>query len=210
MDSTFADLQKKSLVWLPEHGIGFHPAEGFDYGEDYWAEYVRRAATPVGKALTKARVDFVAKFMKGDLVDVGVGAGAFVEARNAQKKGSTWGFDINPRAVAWLGERGWLVDPWQGCASASFWDSLEHLADPAALLARVRKWVFVSLPIFRDAQHVLASKHFKPGEHVWYFTHDGFVRWMASQGWVCAGTSEVESELGREDIETFAFYRRGA
>jgi len=30
-----------------------------------------------------------------------------------------------------------------------------------------------ALPIFEGLQDVLRSKHFKPGEHVWYFTEPG-------------------------------------
>lgn len=207
MNNAFAQLQSRSLVWLPERGVGFHPAPPIDYAGDYWAEYQRRADTDIGRALTAARVELVRAYYKGDLVDVGIGAGSFVEARRLDGS-ATYGCDINPHAVDWLGERGWLWDPWQNkISAASFWDSLEHIPDPAPLLANIRKWCFVSLPIFVDGDHVLASKHYKPGEHVWYFTRDGFLGFMADHGFRCVDESYVESEIGREDIMSFAFQR---
>jgi len=71
----------------------------------------------------------------------------------------------------------------------------------------VRKWLFVSLPIFRDAEHVLRSKHFRPQEHVWYFSRDGLIYAMKQCGFDLVSESNVETELGREDIGTFAFKR---
>jgi hypothetical protein len=91
--------------------------------------------------------------------------------------------------------------------AVSLWDVLEHIPDFQPLLANVREWLFLSLPIFRDAAHVLASKHFKPDEHCWYFTRDGLVVAMNLCGFALVSESIVETELGREDIGTFAFRR---
>lgn len=87
------------------------------------------------------------------------------------------------------------------------WDSLEHIADPAALLARVRQWLFVSMPIYRDREHCLASKHFKPGEHIWYFTDAGFIRWASGLGFDLRERNRIESSIGREDVVSYSFRR---
>ena len=101
-----------------------------------------------------------------------------------------------------------LVDPHLVvCDAISLWDVLEHIPDFQALLANVREWVFVSIPIFRDAEHVLRSKHFKPEEHCWYFTRDGLVLAMKQCGFGLISASAIETDLGREDIGTFAFRR---
>ena len=71
----------------------------------------------------------------------------------------------------------------------------------------MREWLFMSLPVFNDVDHVLRSKHFKPDEHFWYFTRDGLVAAMLMCGFKLVAESDVESELGREDIGTFAFRR---
>jgi len=89
----------------------------------------------------------------------------------------------------------------------TLWDVLEHIPNYQLLLANVREWLFVSLPIFRDAEHVLRSKHFRPTEHCWYFTRDGLVYAMKQCGFELVAESTFETDLGREDIGTFAFQR---
>jgi hypothetical protein len=84
---------------------------------------------------------------------------------------------------------------------------LEHIPDFQSLLANVNDWLFLSLPIFRDAGHALRSKHFRPEEHYWYFTRDGLTFAMKMCGFVLVSESMIETELGREDIGTFAFKR---
>lgn len=156
-----------------------------------------------------ARFDFVEQHYRSTLplIDVGIGSGAFIELRRARGR-STYGYDVNPVGIAWLDERSLLVDPHLVSADAiTLWDALEHIPDFQSLLANVREWLFMSLPVFNDVDHVLRSKHFKPDEHFWYFTRDGLVAAMLMCGFTLVAESNVESELGREDIGTFAFRR---
>lgn len=202
-DPAFLDRLDDSLIWLPEHGMGWYPVTEQPYGEEYFDKYRGYAGTEMGEAITAARVAFVDRFFGGAVIDVGIGSGQFLEAR-----AGTTGFDINPAAVAWLNERSAFADPrYAPVPAATFWDSLEHIPDPRQILDNLTEWSFVSLPIFRGPEHVLASKHYRRDEHCWYFTRDGFVAWMASHGWRIAGQSDMESSLGREDILTFAFQR---
>lgn len=160
----------------------------------------------------QARVDFVNRHFGGTVVDVGIGSGAFIDRRNAAGAGerpTTFGFDVNPVAVAWLEARSLWLDPYQVQVPAvTFWDVLEHIPDFGALLDRVRSWVFVSVPIFTSAQHVLRSKHFRKDEHVWYFTSEGLIRTFDDCSFDLAAMNTIETDLGREDIGTFAFRRR--
>jgi len=155
----------------------------------------------------QSRLDFVDRHHRGQLLDVGIGCGAFLELRN--KAGlQTWGYDVNPAGVEWLGERGLFVNPYRAAIDAmTLWDVLEHIPDYRPLLANVRKWLFLSLPIFRDADHALRSKHYKPAEHCWYFTRRGLMLAMQDCGFALASESNIETDLGREDIGTFAFKR---
>lgn len=158
-----------------------------------------------------ARVEFVNRHYSGALVDVGIGSGAFIERRNAAtgKLANTFGFDVNPVARDWLVSRGLWIDPYRGRVPAvAMWDVLEHLPDFGALLGRVTEWVFVSIPIFADGQHVLRSKHFRKDEHIWYFTNEGLVRTFDGCGFDLVAMNTIETDIGREDIGTFAFRRR--
>lgn len=189
---------------MPELGIGWYPVTAQPYDDAYWEKYRRYDASPIGDALTACRLAIVRRYC-GDrpVVDVGIGGGRFV-----QEHGNAQGFDVNPRAVEWLKARKKFFDPYKSeVDSLSFWDSLEHIHNPEGLLRRVQKFVFVSLPIFRDADHVLASKHFRPDEHCWYFTRSGFLIFMARFGFHPIEESTMEQDAGREDIMTFAFAR---
>lgn len=199
-DSFIAD----SLIWLPEKGLGFYPAKGAVYGQAYFNKYRGYAKTERGREITRARVEFVARHYCGPLVDVGVGCGQFVRERR-----QTDGFDINPVAIHWLIANGRWRDIYDGkrCAAATFWDSLEHIEDAAGVVNRAARWVFLSLPIFRDCDHVLESRHYRKDEHFWYFTDQGLVRWFEEQGFRLTERNTMEQPLGREDIASYAFRR---
>lgn len=197
------DWAARDLVWLEDAGVGYYPVSAMPYTAEYFAKYEAYASTSLGRALTDARLSLVRSHWGGDLVDIGIGCGQFVEAARC------YGYDINPAGVAWLRARGRYWNPYyQEVPAACFWDSFEHIHDPTEILANVERWVFLSLPIFEDLAHVLRSKHYRKDEHCLYFRRDGLVRFMAACGFECVEHSRIESELGREDIESFAFRRQ--
>ena len=199
------------LTWWPQLGIGHYPVTaGVEpYDQEYFDRFARDAETPLGLCLMQGRVDFVELHYKGMLVDVGIGCGAFIKRRREHKR-ETYGYDVNPVGIEWLDAERRYVDPYRAPLDAvSLWDVLEHIPDFQRLLANVRQWVFVSLPIFTDAEHVLRSKHFRPTEHCWHFTQPGLLYAMKLCGFDLVSQSKFETDLGREDIGTFAFKRLG-
>ena len=194
-----------SLIWCPEKGIGFHPADPISYEHDYWEKYIGYDNSPMGEALTAARKELVDFYYRGDIVDIGIGAGRFVSSMGA----SGFGFDINENAVSWLMANNRFRDPYSSRVDAiSCWDSLEHIPVPEALIDQVNKWVFVSLPIFNNPATITKSKHYRPGEHIWYWSDSGLVKWFSDLGFVLVEKNNMETELGREDISTYVFRRR--
>ena len=151
----------------------------------------------------RQRVSFVGQHYRGTLVDVGIGSGAFIEARE-----DTNGFDINPAGVAWLKKKCLWFNPYD-CSfpAASMWDVLEHMSDPRPLLANVEEWLFLAVPLFDDAEHVLRSKHYRKDEHCWYYTRRGLLNLMKELGFKLSSESNMEVYAGREDIGAFAFKR---
>jgi hypothetical protein len=148
-------------------------------------------------------VDLVRSHTLDTCVDIGIGSGQFVDACS-----DCYGYDVSPQAEEWLERRGRWFDPYdRRFPVATFWDSLEHIPDPEPILSNVARWAFVAMPIYRDVQHVVQSKHFRPGEHCWYFTRDGLIGFMAEYGFECVLHDTRESLLGREDIHSFAFKR---
>lgn len=201
----FSDHARNGLVFLPEIGVGRFPVpKQRPYDAGYFARYQRMANTPMGRALTQVRISLVARHYAGTLLDVGIGSGQFVLERN-----HTLGYDVNPAGIEWLKSHGRWADLYgDSYLALSFWDALEHIDDPEAAVARAKKWVFVSIPIFRDADHLLRSRHFRKDEHIWYFTHAGLLRWFDEQGFDCREWNEAETSLGRDGIHSYAFERR--
>lgn len=204
---------------MPSLGVGYCPESPIPYDDDYWEMYRRYDATDLSYDLTRSRISLVENHLpypsqharvdcplprSKTMVDVGIGGGAFVSAMDC------YGYDINPRACRWLHDQRRYVDPYTVIPDClTFWDSLEHMPDPGGLLSRVAHWgwVFLSIPIFLGPEHVLESKHYKPGEHIWYFTKEGLLYFMEQSGFTCKAMDYRESLLGREDIMSFAFYK---
>ena len=172
-----------------------------EYSGDYFAKYQALDATPMGAALTAARVELVRKYTNPrHLVDIGIGGGRYKAEAGCR------GFDVSDEACKWLGLD--YLDPYaQPVKGVTCWDSLEHIAEPEKLLAQVTEWLFVSMPIYDGPEDVLRSKHYKPGEHIHYWTLHGFVRWCDGQGFAFQEANQAETELGREGITSFVFRR---
>lgn len=191
-------------------GIGYQSIQPRNYDDAYFHKYVAMGRSTFGVALNSLRVGLVSRYLALDqqLIDIGVGDGAFIRARG----GETYGYDINPFARTILKGTGkWFdVSVVDSMESASFWDALEHIADPLEIIQKVAAYCFVSIPIFRDRHHILTSKHYRPDEHYWYFTRAGIISWFWDAGFVCQEMNGMETMLGREDIDTFVFVKRGA
>lgn len=221
--------QKGSLVWLQEAGVGMlmpEPSQWVPYDGGYFDEYRRRADTEVGRQLMGARERFVRAHWDGQCIDIGIGSGAFIERMNADlyepphapsghRLPRCYGDDVNPVAVRWLEERGLYVDAAfhailpHGRPPAHFaitlWDVIEHVPAPWELLDVGYGMIFVTTPIYTGAEQCMASKHYKPGEHIWYWTRDGLVRWFGGFGYQLVEESDFEVQLGRESIGAYAF-----
>jgi hypothetical protein len=190
------------LLWSEELGMGYHPRPPMDYSGPYFEKYQALDATSMGAALTAARVAMVKRHYQGGVVDIGIGGGRFVLEADG------WGYDVNAEAVTWLRARERYFDVYaNGTEAICCWDSLEHIPEPEKLIAQVGQWVFVSMPIYLSQWDCLNSKHYKPGEHIWYWTQSGLISWFARQGFGCVEINKRESELGREGITSFAFRR---
>lgn len=205
MKAGFDSLRAERLQWLPEMGVGWYPVKeaAQPYDRAYWERYQGYDASPTGDALTAARVALVYRYWHGPMVDVGIGGGRFVRQRP-----DTRGYDVNPHAVAWLEGKGLWFDPnhWP-VPALSFWDSLEHIADPTEMLSSAERYVFMSLPIFNGPDHVLTSRHYRKDEHYWYFTDAGLRNFMRRHGFELVERNTMEQACGREDIGTYVFRR---
>lgn len=198
----------EELAFDADRGVGFLPVRNSKYDAAYYRRYVTYSETTFGVALNSLRVGFVSKYLPATdkLVDIGACDGAFIRARG----GPSFGYDINPVSQSMLIRKGYWRDITQMSTieNASFWDSLEHIFNPFEVVNKVRRFCFVSIPVFRDSEHILMSKHFRPDEHYWYFTKAGLINLFWEAGFVCIDMNDMETSLGRVDIGTFVFKRR--
>lgn len=174
------------------------------YGADYFDKCAGYEGSEIGEAINAARIALVARHYAGRVCDIGVGSGAFVAARP-----DTLGYDINPRAWDWLMARKLCaIDP-AGFVAYTLWDVIEHLPTPAIYLDLVplHGFVFASIPVFDDLHKIRDSKHYRPGEHLYYFTHAGFSYWMSLHGFTLLESNTAETDAGRDSIRSYAFKR---
>lgn len=201
------------LVWWPHKGYGRElPDEKtvVHYDDNYLEKCREREITEVGKKLIQLRISTITSHLRlasEVSVDIGVGAMGLLRAM-AEHRLPIRGYDVNRKAVEALKEAGLFVDVMvEPVDNVCCWDSLEHMLSPEAMLRNVRKKVLMSIPIFDNAEHVVRSKHYKPGEHIWYFTEAGLIRWMQEQGFGLIERNRDEERYGREGIGTYVFSR---
>ena len=75
--------------------------------------------------------------------------------------------------------------------AVTMWDTIEHLEEPEKRLKRIAKGalLFASIPVFDDLRMIRASKHYRPGEHLYYWTAQGFRLLLQLQA-TARGTAE--------------------
>lgn len=193
-----------------EHGLMYQRdmTRPVDYDKAYFENYVHREDSEIARRLNVARTRLSEKYCDC-VVDVGVGSGEFIK----KSKIKVYGYDINPVGVKWLRERGLFIDIYAGVPDDvqgfTLWDTLEHIPNPQEFFACVRPgdFLFVSLPVFEDLAKVRESKHYKPNEHLYYYTPSGLVRFLKDSGFDFVESNNDETLAGREGIGSFAFLK---
>jgi SAM-dependent methyltransferase len=206
---TLPSIPFGELNYCFNHGIMYQRDMNspVDYDKNYFEDYVRKANTEIARNLNAGRTSITEKYCKS-VLDIGIGSGEFIKSSNIR----VFGFDINPVAIRWLRQAKLYCDPYTSMPEidgVTFWDSLEHIPDPGSLLSLIRQdcYVFVSIPIISDLLKVRQSKHYKPNEHLYYFTSSGIIEFMFKHKFDIIEISDQETKAGREDILTFVFQK---
>jgi hypothetical protein len=181
-----------------------------EYGAEYLAKVQAYEGSRIAARVNAGRVAMLSRHLSpgASVLDWGAGSGEFLrEARAAGFRVA--GFDVIPETRTALESAGAYSDDPGAFDALTLWDTLEHLAEPLQLLERVgpRAMVFVSVPIFTDLREIRQSRHYRPGEHLYYFTEFGLSYWMAMAGFDLVETSAHEVQAGRDSIGAYAFRR---
>lgn len=202
----------EDLTYCEKDGVAFQTdmSNLIEYGEEYFNNYVRLRGTKIAVKINDARVGLIDFYLNrlSTILDIGIGSGEFIDCRNKGRGPRTRGYDINPKGIEWLrSKRFFSQRDWNLFKGLTFWDSLEHIPDPGEYLARIGnwKWVFISIPIFSSMEAIKKSKHYKPGEHLYYFTDPGFRDYMNKRGFTCVEKNDMEVKAGRKGIKTYVF-----
>lgn len=200
--------QDRDLAVVEKRGVAYaRPmVKTASYDFRYQEKVMAYEDSPIARAVNAGRVDLLRRHaaLGAKVLDWGCGSGAFMRVAGAAGF-DAYGYDVNPAAQLTLGDRA-LGNP-DLADAVTLWDTIEHMEVPEVILKRVRTGahLFVSLPIFDDLKRVRESKHYRPGEHLYYWTRDGFVSWMALYGYRLLEESDHETSAGRESIGAFAF-----
>jgi hypothetical protein len=205
-----------SVNWckICTHGASIYNFDKAVYNVDYARIYDKYKFSPINAKLHEFRRRFtIQNAPPGDypiLLDFGCATGEF--CRKVADVYDTHGYDVNTSYTD-----AWRVDETTTYSTkladrqfdvVTFFDSLEHVHDPLHLITYLNPGaVIVSIPMM-DRRSWVNSKHLKPKEHLHYFTSRSLLQMFSIAGYVPVMFSQVESQLGREKITTYAFRKR--
>lgn len=178
------------------------------YDAAYHNKFLERANTELGKKIYKCRWDLVQRHAHGKLtlLDFGCASGAFhMSSPNGYR---TEGYDVNPHTGFSDSSVLEHVD------ILTMWDSIEHLHSPAELLSEIAPdWLFLSTPNLESVRgDIRAWKHYRPGEHLYYFDRYSLKEVLDYCGYDIVETNFEEGALrdpkNPEAIITMAAKRR--
>ena len=90
----------------------------------------------------------------------------------------------------------------------TFWDVLEHIITLEVVIAIMErtKWVACTVPILPYDIPLHQWKHYKPGEHVRYYTKDILKSFFKDNGFRLVKSGQPECPP-REDVYSFLFQK---
>lgn len=177
------------------------------YDDAYFDKCAGYEDQEIALKINQRRIELVATHAGPEalVLDVGIGSGEFIK-----KRSNTLGFDVNPKAIDWLKREGKYCDDFRRMRAFTFWDVIEHIENPDQEYFRQIEsgsFLFTCLPIFQNLGRIRESKHYRPNEHLYYWTHTGFINFMAHHRFRMLAANDLEIWAGRESIISFAFVR---
>lgn len=207
----FNGVVDKDLVLCLDRGVAYQRdmSRLVAYDQSYFDKCKSYEGKKIGNVIHAGRVEFVRKYVSDEkpVLDIGIGSGEFIRWR----RHTTFGYDINPQAIVWLkAKKKWAdLDEFGSYSAFTMWDVLEHIPTPNDYFKFMGKgsYLFLSLPLFDDLNKIRSSKHYRPGEHLYYWTLQGIVDYTALYGFRVLEMSAFEIDAGRESIYSLALIR---
>lgn len=190
------------------------------YDDDHYKLLESYEGKEIGEAITKNRIKMVKgvfkKMTHKSLLDYGCGSGYFIkELAKKTKLNTIYGYDVLEKTTDWLKGKGIYYDLEKedqelyplGCIT--MWDVIEHLPEPRKVLDKIKKgtYLLISVPLTNNLSKLKEWKHYRPYEHLHYWTYVGFVEYMIKAGFKLLDRNYNETLAGREDIWSFTFIK---
>ena len=174
------------------------------YDKDYFNKCLGYEDEEIALKINYGRAILVAFYHSGYVLDIGIGSGEFIK-----KRMFTFGYDINPTAIKWLKEVDLYSDKFSNFTAFTMWDVIEHVQEPGNYFKQMKpgSYLFTSIPLFKDLNKIRESKHYRPDEHLYYFTEEGLKKWMRAHGFCFLEMCDFEKDAGREEIYSFVFIK---
>ena len=168
------------------------------YEIDYYEKMLRQYSE-TGEKIAQIRWRFISEINPRIVLDYGSGVGWFRAWRPPGIEVDS--YDIGP--VPQTDIRLIMYDV------TCFWDVLEHVPSTKILepVFSLSRHIALTVPIKPTRTSLLDWKHYKPGEHLHYFTHDSIQDLLGGYGFDLLRESKAECPP-RTDIHSFLFKKR--
>jgi hypothetical protein len=173
-------------------------------------EKMLREYSATAESISKARWKFIEPLNPKEVLDYGSGVGWF---RAWRPEGVTvHSFDVAPYPQTSSVRSDCSNMPVNGVYDVvCFWDVIEHLPSFKDIEHTLRrsKAVAATIPVTDNVSDLTDWKHFKPGEHLHYFTTKQVIALFDAYGFEIITMAYCECPP-REDVCSFLFRRKGA
>lgn len=193
------------------HSCGYawqYNIKPFNYDYKYVDGYKKTPALE----MSYVRLTVLHKHVKqGRILDVGYGDGEFI--RQAISRGyEAYGYDVNnvvnvPKVTNITGN-------WD---AVTFFDSLEHIYDIQGFIEKIySRYIIITIPNFCHSildGEISSWKHYKPNEHLHYFSKKALILFMQNNGYNVIDAHEYEDLIRRANSKhpnTMTFVFRSA
>lgn len=162
------------------------------YDREYLEHYRRLADTELGKRIVTLRWGLLRRYLNGhkSLLDYGTGSGAFLSCPDRIPGLELSGYEINPESEYCHAETPRLPDV------MTAFDVIEHLPNPKDWILTYRPKLLVVLTPNAGAvprDRIFDWKHYKPGEHIHYFSIDSLKALFEETGYRVEGWDFIEA-----------------
>lgn len=182
---------------------------------EYTSDYAESQSTNI--EMSYLRLGVIAREMGFEaltdsrVLELGPGTGCMMEVMRRHCL-SVDGFDIAPTDHVTIDQDEARRRHWDLLIAC---DVIEHMPDINSIFDYTFDWAYISTPCRPDDIDLLANwRHFRPNEHLWYFTRDELSRWFDAKGYEVKYAGHVEDlirprwDREKPNISSFVIRRK--